>query len=133
MNWKLIFQLSIFGLIMAFGTVSLIPQKVEPVFWVLIFVFCSAVIARACNSKYFLYGFYTGLLNCIWITVVHFLFYKKYIESHNQLDSMMSWLPPSFSTHPRVATALVGLIPGLVSAVVFGLFAFIGSKIARKK
>jgi hypothetical protein len=46
---------------------------------------------------------------------------------------MMSWLPPWFSTHPRVAAALVGLIPGVTSAVVFGLFAFIGSKIARKK
>jgi len=118
---------------MAFGTVSLIPQKVEPVFWVLIFAFSSAVIAKACSEKYFLYGFYTGLLNCIWITIVHFLFYKKYVESHTQLDSMMTWLPASFGTHPRVALALVGLIPGIISALVFGLFAFIGSKIARKK
>ncbi|MES2109441.1 MAG: hypothetical protein V4577_11865 [Bacteroidota bacterium] len=133
MNWKLIFQLSIFGLIMAFGSVSLIPQKVEPVFWVVIFVFCSAVIAKACNGKYFLYGFYTGLLNCVWITSIHFLFYQKYIQNHNQLDSMMTWLPPSFGTHPRVAVALVGLIPGVISAAVFGLFAFIGSKIVRKK
>ncbi|MDO3641786.1 MAG: hypothetical protein ACTHMI_19335 [Mucilaginibacter sp.] len=133
MNWKLIFQLSIFGLIMAFGTVSLIPQKVEPVFWVLIFAFCAAVIAKACNGKFFLYGFYTGLVNCVWITVVHFLFYKKYIESHNQLDSILASLPPSFSTHPRVATALVGLIPGVISALIFGVFAFLGAKIAPKR
>ena len=133
MNWKLIFQLSIFGLIMAFGTVSLIPQKVEPVFWVLIFAFCAFVIARACSGKYFLHGLYTGLANCIWITAVHVIFYHKYIENHPQMDTWTTSLPAAFATHPRIATAIVGLGPGIISAIVFGLFAFIASKIARKK
>jgi hypothetical protein len=39
MNWKIIFQLSIFGLIMAFATVQLIPERVEPIFWLFIFRF----------------------------------------------------------------------------------------------
>jgi hypothetical protein len=133
MNRKLIFQLSIFGLIMAFGTVSLIPQKVEPVFWVLIFAFCAFVIARACNGKYFLHGLYTGLVNCVWITAVHLIFYHKYIENHRQTDTWVSSLPAAFATHPRVAMAIVGLGPGIISAIVLGLFAFIASKIARKK
>ena len=133
MNRKLILQLSIFGLIMAFGTVSLIPQKVEPVFWVLIFVFCSFVIAKACSGKYFLHGFYTGLINCVWITVVHIIFYRRYIENHPQMDTWVSSLPAGFGIHPRVAMALIGLGPGIISAIVFGLFAFTASKIARKK
>ena len=133
MNWKLIFQLSLFGLIMAFGTVSLIPQNVEPVFWILIFIFCSAVIARSAAGKYFLHGFFTGLVNCVWITAVHVFFYSKYIISHKQMDVMTGKMPESFSTHPRVAMAIAGLGIGIISAVVFGLFAFIASKIVKKR
>ncbi len=53
MNLKLILQLSVFGLIMAFATVSLIPENIEPIFWVIIFIFCALVIARACTTKFF--------------------------------------------------------------------------------
>jgi hypothetical protein len=55
-NWKIIFQLSIFGLIMAFATISLIPEKIEFVFWLVIFLFCAWVIAKVCNGKYFFQG-----------------------------------------------------------------------------
>jgi len=133
MNWKIIFQLSVFGLIMAFGTVSLIPQNVEPVFWVVIFVFCAFVIAKACSSKYFLHGLLTGLLNCVWITTVHVVFFKTYLLNHAQIDTAITGLPPSFSIHPRLALALVGSIPGVLSAVVLGLFSFVASKISKKK
>jgi len=133
MNWKLIFQLSIFGLIMAFGTVSLIPEKIEPLFWAVIFVFCSWVIARAAQGKYFLHGFMTGLFNCIWITIIHYFFYQRYMENHPRVDSMTAAIPPPFTTHPRAYVLLVGLSLGIMSAVIFGLFAFIGSKIAQKK
>lgn len=133
MNWKLIFQLSLFGLIMAFGTVSLIPQDVEPVFWVVIFIFSSAVIARVCTGKYFLHGFFTGLVNCVWITVVHVLFYAKYIAGHKQMDVMAGKMPESFAAHPRVAMAVAGLGLGIISAIVFGLIALIASKIVKKR
>jgi hypothetical protein len=133
MNWKLIFQLSIFGLIMAFGTVSLIPQEVEPVFWVLIFIFCASVIAKARADKYFLHGFLAGLVNCIWVTAIHLFFFQKYIAGHKKTDAWTANLPASFTTHPRVAMALAGLGPGIVSAIVLGIFAFIASKIIRKK
>jgi hypothetical protein len=133
MNWKLIFQLSIFGLIMAFGTVSLIPQNVEPAFWLVIFIFCAWVIAKACTGKYFLHGFFTGLVNCFWITAVHVAFFQKYIAGHKQMDSMITDMPASFSTHPRVAMAIAGLGFGILSAIILGLFSLVASKIAQKK
>jgi hypothetical protein len=132
MNWKLIFQLSIFGLIMAFGTVSLIPQNVEPAFWLVIFVFCAAVIAKACTGKYFLYGLYTGLLNCVWITAVHVIFFRTYIAGHKKMDATISDMPASFAIHPRLAMAVAGLGLGIISAIILGLFAFIASKIIQK-
>ncbi len=41
MNWKLILQLSLFGLAMAVGTVFVIPSNVEPLFWLAIFAVCA--------------------------------------------------------------------------------------------
>ncbi len=88
MNWKIIFQLSIFGLIMAFGTISLIPEKVEPAFWLIIFIFCAFVIAKACPGKYFLHGFLVSMVNCVWITAVHVAFRQTYVANHPQMAEM---------------------------------------------
>ena len=133
MNWKIIFQLSIFGLIMAFGTVSLIPQNIEPVFWVLIFGFCAYVIARVSTGKYFLHGLFTGLVNCVWITAVHWLFFQKYTENHTQLDKLTTDMPASFAIHPRVAMSVAGLGFGVLFAIVLGIFALVTSKIVSKR
>lgn len=118
---------------MAFGTVSLIPQNVEPAFWLVIFIFSAWVIAKAGTGKYFLYGFFTGLVNCIWITAVHVFFFQKYIDGHKQMDTMITDMPASFSTHPRVAMALAGLGLGILSAIILGLFSLVASKIVQKK
>lgn len=133
MNWKLILQLSIFGLIMAIGTVSLIPQNFEPAFWLVIFIFCAYVIAKACTRGYFLHGFLTGLINCIWITAVHCIFFQQYMANHKQMSTMLTDLPASFSTHPRLAMAIMGLSLGLLSAIILGLFALVASKLNVKK
>ncbi len=54
MNWKLILQLSLFGLAMAFATVFFIPSKVEPLVWLAIFIACAYVIATKAPGKSFL-------------------------------------------------------------------------------
>ena len=102
MNWKIIFQLSVFGLIMAFTTVWLIPEKIEPVFWVLIFIFCAWVIAKSCRGRYFLHGFLVSLVNCVWITIVHILFYNDYIANHPGIAKMAAE-HPFMPLHPRLA------------------------------
>jgi hypothetical protein len=133
MNWKLIFQLSIFGLIMAFGTVSLIPQKFEPLFWLLIFVFCAYVIAKVCPGNYFLHGFFVSLVNCVWIVAVHIVYYKHYIANHPDMASMNKNMPAYLIEHPRLAMAVAGPIFGVASGIILGLFALIASKIVSKK
>jgi hypothetical protein len=50
MNWKLIFLLSLFGLAMGFATVFVLPTKIEPVFWLVIFVISAYLIAKRCAS-----------------------------------------------------------------------------------
>lgn len=133
MNWKLIFQLSLFGLIMAFATVWVIPEKIEWIFWVVIFLFSAYTIARVCTSKYFLNGFMVSIVNCVWITIVHGIFVVDYLRNHRDMSPANMHMPASFATHPREAMLMVAPIVGIVLGLILGLFAFIASKIVKKK
>jgi hypothetical protein len=133
MNWKIIFQLSIFGLIMAFGTISLIPEKVEPAFWLIIFIFCAIVIAKVCPGKFFLHGFLVSLVNCVWITAVHVIFRNTYVVHHPQMASMSANMPAALAVHPRLAMVITGPIFGVMFGIILGLFSLAASFIVKKK
>jgi hypothetical protein len=133
MNWKIIFQLSIFGLIMAFGTVSLIPEKVEPAFWLIIFIFCAIVIVRVCPDKFFLHGFLVSMVNCVWITAVHIIFRGTYVANHPQMAEMSASMPAAFAIHPRLAMVIMGPIFGAMFGIILGLFSLVASFIVKKK
>jgi hypothetical protein len=53
MNWKLLLLLSLLGLVMAGATVSLIPEKTEPIFWIVIFIICAYIIAKNVRASIF--------------------------------------------------------------------------------
>jgi hypothetical protein len=131
MNWKLILQLSLYGLIMAFGTVSLIPEKTEWIFWLVIFTFCAVVIARSAGGKYFQHGFALSIFNSFWITAAHTFFYNSYAVHHPDMAPGNMGLPVYFTTHPRLAMVLLALPFGIVFGIFQGLFAFIASKIVK--
>jgi len=130
MNWKLIFQLSLFGLAMAFGTVFFISSGIEPICWLIIFVICAYLIAKNCSSRYFTHGFLVSLVNSVWITAVHILFFKTYISNHPQEAEMLTKMP--MPNHPRMMMLLTGPVVGAISGLVLGLFAFIASKFVKK-
>jgi hypothetical protein len=132
MNWKIIVQLSLFGLIMAFGSIALIPQNIEPAFWLIIFGFCALVIAKVCAGKYFLHGFLVSMVNCIWITAVHIYFYQTYINHHAAMANMGQNMPSFLSIHPRLTMLIIGPVFGVLSGIILGLFALVASKIVKK-
>ena len=132
MNLKLIIQLSAFGLIMALGTISLIPQQIEPVFWIIIFIICAWVIAKAAPGKYFLHGFLVSLVNCVWIIAAHTIFYDTYIANHPSVALMNNDAPVGMASHPRLVQAIFGALIGVISGVVLGLFSVIASKFVKK-
>jgi len=114
---------------MAFGTISLIPDKVEPFFWLIIFVICAYFIAKTVSGKYFLHGFVLSLFNCVWIMLAHILFYRTYADNHPEMVKAFAGTLP---THPRVLMLIVGPFMGAAFGLVQGLFAFIASKIVKK-
>jgi hypothetical protein len=129
MNWKLILQLSLFGLAMAVGTVFVIPSNIEPLFWLVIFVICAYVIATKAPGRYFLHGLMTSIVNSIWITAVHVILFDTYMANHPREAAMMTKLPLS----PKVMMLCTGPIIGVISGLVLGLFAVIARKIVARR
>jgi hypothetical protein len=129
MNKKLIFQLSLFGLVMAFATVYFIPSNIEPLFWLVIFIECAYLIAKNCTEKYFLHGMCVSLLNAVWITSAHIVLFDAYIATHPDEAEMLKNMPMPDS--PRLMMLMTGPLIGIVSGVVLGLFAVVASKIMK--
>ena len=130
MNWKLILQLSLFGLVMAIATVFWIPGNIEFIFWLPIFIICAYIIAKQCSSKYFLHGFLVSIFNSFWITTAHIIFSTTYLAHHQQEMEMMAKMPMPDS--PRLMMLAVGPFFGIVFGLILGLFAFIASKLVKK-
>jgi hypothetical protein len=129
MNLKLILQLSMFGLIMALATISLIPEKIEFLFWLLIFGFCAYTLAKVGSGRYFLHGFVLSLFNSLWLTIAHLLFFSTYMAHHPGVAAMTnSWGP-----HPRIGTLILGVPSGIFFGLIQGLFAFIAAKIVKPR
>jgi hypothetical protein len=129
MNWKLIFQLSLFGLAMGIATVFLIPSKIEPAFWLVIFLISAYIIAKRRPTKLFLHGLLLGLANSVWITSAHVLLFDSYIARHAQEAAMMQSMP--FPASPRLMMAITEPVVGLISGVVLGLFALGAGKLIK--
>jgi hypothetical protein len=130
MNWKLLFALSSFALIMGFATILWIPAKVEPYFWVFIFLLSAYLIARNSYDYYFSQGFALCLINCVWITGIHYYCFNTYIISHPEMKAVSEHL--HLSDHPRVVFLIAGPIAGIASGLVQGSIAFVAGQLVRK-
>ena len=104
MNWKLILQLSLFGLVMGVATVFFIPSSVEPFCWLVVFLVSAYAIARGAPGRPFLHGVCVGLANCVWVTGAHILLADQYLARHAREAAMMNSMP--MPTHPRLMMAL---------------------------
>ena len=129
MNWKLVFQLSLFGLAMGLGTVFFIPSSVEPVCWVVIFLVCAYVVARNCLERRFLHGFAIGILNSFWVTAAHILFFGQYLAGHAEEAAMMRSMP--LQSSPRLLMALTGPVIGIVSGILIGALCMVVGRFVK--
>ncbi len=131
MNWKLIFQLSLFGLFMAIATVYFIPSNIEPFCWLAIFLFCAWAIGRATTTAgaRFVNGLCLGLANCVWITGAHVLLVSTYLANHERESKMLA--ASALGRHPRLMMAISGPIIGIISGCVIGVLAIIAGKLVK--
>ena len=127
-NWKLVFALSLFGLAMAIATVFVIPSNIEPVFWLVIFIVCAYLIARFAPARFFLHGLMVGIVNSVWVTAAHVIFFDAYVANHAREAAMMHNSP----LPGRVMMAIVGPIVGIASGIILGIFAIVAAKLQRR-
>ena len=130
MNWKLIFALSLFGVAMAIASLFGLTRHIEPLLWLVIFVFYAWWIAGHCAGKYFLHGFLVSVLNGVWISLIHAAFFSTFIKNNPEMVAGFQNLPQGIS--PRAMMLIVGPIIGALTGVVAGLFAFIAAKLLRR-
>jgi len=130
MNWSLVTILSGFGLVMALATVSLIPPTVEPVLWLIIFVFCAVVVARRAPSRFFLHGLAIGILNSIWVTAAHVAFFDTFVAHHPDQAAMSASMP--LSNHPRALMVIVGPVIGVATGLILGVFCLVAARVRRR-
>lgn len=130
-SWRFIFGLSLFGLAMAFATIALVPSNMEPIFWLVIFAISAIVIARARSTGHFVHGLLVGVVNSIWVTSAHIVFFTQYIASHPREAQMAKAMPLSES--PRLMMAFTGPVIGVLSGIVIGLFALVAGKFIRAR
>jgi hypothetical protein len=128
MNWPLVLKLSLFGLAMAIATVFVIPSSLEPVFWLVIFIVCAVAIARRAGGRTFVHGLMVGIVNSVWVTGAHVLFFDAYVANHQAEAQAMSSMPLA----PRVMMAIVGPVIGVVSGMVIGILSMVAAKVLRR-
>ncbi len=131
MNWKLILQLSLFGLAMGIATVFVIPSSVEPLLWLVVLVITAYLIATRSAGRRFLHGLLVGIANSVWVTGSHVLLFPYYVAHHPREAAMMSSMPLPDS--PRLMMVVVGSVIGVVSGVVIGLLAVLAARLVRPR
>ena len=133
MNWKLIFQLSLFGLAMGILTVFVIPSSIEPFAWLAVFLISAYLIATRAPGRFFSHGVLVGIANSLWVTAAHVLLFRTYMDNHPREAAMMFRMP--MYRHPRLLMVLTGPCIGLLSGIVLGLLAVLAYKlfVARRR
>lgn len=80
-------------------------------------------------DRHFLHGLLVGIVNSVWVTGAHILFFSQYIANHPKEAAMMTTMP--LPNHPRLMMACVGPIVGVISGLIIGLFALVAGKIVK--
>lgn len=127
MNWKVIIYCSLFGLAIAFATISFIPENVEPILWLFSYLGISYATAKHVGSRFFLHGFMVGLLCTLYTTAIHVGFLDTYLASHPMLTDQM---PKGVGM--RTAFAAMSIVIGMVSSLILGAMCYAAAKIAKK-
>ena len=123
-------MLSLLGLGMGFLTLLPINLKFEQFIWLLAFVASAFFIYRGVEEKYFLNGFLLGVLNSVFVFLIHLTFFSKYVGSHPDVKLLMQRVPDDYNKF--LLLGLIDFTKGLFYALFNGLFCLVFSKALRK-
>jgi hypothetical protein len=96
-----------------------------------IFFVCAFLIAKNRPNRHFLHGLLVGIVNSVWVTTAHVVFFSQYVVNHPKEAAMMTSMP--LPNSPRLMMACVGPIIGIISGAIIGLFAFVAGKLIKPR
>ena len=131
MNWKLIFGLAVFGVLMGFLSLFGYTQGIEWLLWFVIALVCSVFIGKMLSGKYFLTGLLVGLLYGIFNSIVQSIFFAAYVSHNARAAEGFGPIPGGLD--PRFFVLIAGPFIGLLYGLVLGLFAWLTGKIFKKQ
>lgn len=130
MNWKLIFGLTAFGILM--GVLSLFgyTEGIELILWLVIAVLCAVVIAKVCSAKFFLTGLLVGLFDGVFNSILQSAFFSTYLTNNPKVATGFGPIPGGLD--PRFSVLITGPFVGLLYGLFVGLLAWLAGRVFRK-
>ncbi|HXF49785.1 MAG TPA: hypothetical protein VNL73_10245 [Verrucomicrobiae bacterium] len=130
MNWKLIFGLAGFGVLM--GVLSLFGYtgRIERLLWLVIAVICAVIIAKVVPGKLFLTGLLVGLFDGVFNSIVQSAFFATYLTNNPKVAQGFGPVPGGLD--PRFFVLIAGPFVGLLYGLVVGFLAWLAGKLFHK-
>ncbi|MBU0508948.1 hypothetical protein KKH27_08955 [bacterium] len=127
MNWKLIFVVSLLGvligLVSLFGLVDLNQWFIAIMWWLI----AALILGRFAHKKYFGHGLWTGVIESLVSSTLIYLFFDTYVANNPKVAEQLAQLPPGVDARSMMLiNMLVGVIIG---GVVLGLLTLLSGKV----
>lgn len=130
MRWRLILTLSLFGVAMGVASVLGFTGRLEPLFWLIIGIFCAVVIGRT-PARHFRHGFMVGLLAGAFAPLIQALLFESYAANSPEITESFKQIPGGLSA--RTFILLTMPVISLLSGVVLGLLALVAGRLLTRK
>ena len=130
MRWLVVLLLSLLGFVMGFITLLHVGLRMEQLIWLFVFLLNAFLIFQFTEERHFGHGFITGLLSCVWVVVIHLLYYGKYIYNHPDIALLNTRLERGFN--PKFALLIIELTKSFFYALMNGIFAMMVGAGLRK-
>ena len=131
MDRKLVGMLSLAGVVMGVASVLGWTQRIEFVMWLVIAISSAFVIAREAPGKFFVHGFWTGLLAGIASPLIQLALYSTYLANNPDTAAQVETMPQNMN--PRVVLLIFTPVIGLLNGAVLGLLSWGTSRVIKRR
>jgi hypothetical protein len=130
MNWKLIFGLAGFGLLMGVLSVFGYTGSIEWLLWLVIAVICAVIISKIVSGKLFLTGLLVGFFDGVFNSIVQSTFFDIYLSNNPRVAEGFGPVPGGLD--PRLFVLIAGPFVGLLYGLFLGLLAWLAGRIFKR-
>ncbi|MDD5088796.1 MAG: hypothetical protein PHI18_08365 [bacterium] len=127
MNWTLILLVSLIsiliGLVSLFGLMDVNPWIVGAFTCVI----SALILGRFSRRKYFMHGFWAGVIGSLVSTMLMYLFWDTYLASNPAIADKLAQMPQGMDA--RTMTLISSIFGAAISGVVMGLLAWLAGRI----